>query len=92
MDDFGADDIREGADRGVIVLHRRIIFFACPRNAILGAFDLDLGRFDVLGRDEVRILLDRNEQTAQRATILVLRLLILLDFRGIFQVLACQLD
>ena len=55
VEDLGADRVGEGADAGVIALHRLIIVAAGDQDRIFGALDLALQRQEILVGLELRI-------------------------------------
>ena len=78
VEDLGADGVREGADPGVIALHRLVIVAARSDDAVFGAFELVLKREEILVGLEVRIgflkPLQRDDRLGQPALRLVERL------------------
>src|SRR5690349_20944165 len=69
----------EEPDPGVVVAYRLAVAHALDRDAVLGSLELALQREEVLVGLELRIALDGDQQPAQRATQLGLRLLELLE-------------
>ena len=71
---------------GVIVLHRGDIVSPRDGDAVFGPLELGLQRQEILVRFEVRIVFADREQTPERARERVLRVLQLLDFLRVGQV------
>src|SRR5437588_12722683 len=66
---------RKLLQRGVVLLHGRVEIISLDRNAVLGAFELDLKATESFRRPKLRIILAHNEKPRQRGAELPLRLL-----------------
>ena len=91
MDDLRPDDVGEGADRRIIVLHRGVIILHRHVDAVLGAFELGHQIGEARLALEVGILLDGDEQAAERARYIALRLLERLNLCGVVQIVGAEL-
>jgi hypothetical protein len=90
IEDLGADRVGEGADAGVIGLHRLVIIAARNQDRILGPLDLRLQRQEILVGLQVRISflqpLKRDDRLGQP----VLRIVEGADLFGIVEVGGAQ--
>src|ERR1017187_6965962 len=86
------DDRRARTAKGVVGLRHVVEAAALDRDAVLGPLELRLQVSVILVGLQLGILLDRDEQPADRRTELILRLLELLEGRRILDGISVELD